>query len=305
MAKCYQLYLYILVFITVVIVRPFALFLMHMTFDPGGINDHCQDCSSSYSVLPLNIHQVYYNISQIEISPELKEAQLSWSLMNKAFKYTLWNESMVEQLLRDKYPYLENLYYSYERWIHKIDMARYIILHQHGGIYADIDIECIKNMLDIYMSFPVNTGVVMYYTKPFGVSNDFIIAKAKHPFMTAVIRGLSSSNRWYVLPFLTEMFSTGPVYLSARFWSFKNRYDMIVLQDTQSFLSHRTGESWHESDAKLIWWIFLNISIVTKWIVVITAVFIFVYCTYKLWKPFLCNMGIIMRFRNTIYVRKA
>lgn len=290
MFKSCHICLCLLVVVVVILVRPFMLFSLHMVFDPGGINS-CPDCYSKPedSILPLIIHQVYYNITHGAISRELTEAQQSWLLLNKQFKYILWNETMVEQLVRHKYPHMEDLYYSYNRWIHKVDMARYLILHQFGGIYSDIDIECRRNMLDVYMTFPVNTGIVMYYTSPFGVSNDFIIAKPKHPFMSAVIHGLSSSYRWYVLPFLTEMFSTGPVYLSARFWSFKNRLDMIVLSDTRSFLAHKTGTSWHETDTKILWWIFLNIKLVVQWIVTGIGAFILIYVAFRTIKFFLLH----------------
>ena len=293
MIKSCQICLFLLVILTVICLRPFVLFSTHFIFDPGGINTNCPSCDSNNkdtSVLPLNIHQVHYNITHKDMSLDIKEAQQSWPRLNKEFNYTLWNESMVEKLLREEYPHLIDLYNSYSRWIHKVDMARYLIVHQYGGIYADTDIECVKNMLEVYMTFPVNTGVVMYYTSPFGVSNDFIIAKQKHPFMTAVIRGLSSSNRWYVLPFLTEMFSTGPIYLSARFWTFKDRYDMLVLEDTRYFLAHRTGASWHEADGKLLWWIFLNIELVIKWLVLCVGAFILLYLTCKILRLFLGNM---------------
>ena len=262
------------------------MFSMNMIFDPGGINQ-CDDCTSDTLVdspLPLRIHQVFYNINKDDLSQELQEAQQSWRLLNKQFNYTLWNESMVEELLREKYQYLEDLYYSYDRWIHKVDMARYLIIHQYGGIYADIDIECKSDMFKVYMRFPATTGVVMYYTSPLGVSNDFFIAKPKHPFMTAVIRGLRTSYRWYVLPFFTEMFSTGPIYLSARFWSFSMRYDMIVLQDTRSFLVHRTGTSWHEADTKLLWWMFLNTEVVVQWAVTCFGAIFFLYIGFKLFR---------------------
>lgn len=262
------------------------MFTLTMVFDPGGLNQ-CHDCDSytlTDSILPLRIHQIYYNINNADLSPELKQAQQSWLILNKQFNYTLWNETMVEELLHDEYPYLEDLYYSYDRWIHKIDVAKYIILHQYGGIYADLDIECIQDMFETYKSFPADTGIVMYYTKPFGVATDFLIAKPKHPFMSAVIRGLKSSYRWYILPYFTVMLSTGPTYLSARFWSFSSRYDMIVLEDTRAYITHRTGGSWHEADTTILWWMFLNTELLFQWTLTCVAVIVFLYIGFKIFK---------------------
>ena len=308
MIKACQTCLCLLVIISVICLRPFVLFSTYFIFDPGGINTNCPSCDSiskESSVLPLKIHQVHYNITHNDLPAEIQEAQKSWIRLNKQFKYTLWNESMVEQLLHERYPHLEDLYYSYSRWIHKVDMARYLILHQFGGIYADTDIECVKNMLEVYMSFPVNTGVMMYYTSPIGVSNDFIIAKQKHPFMTAVIRGLSSTNRWYVLPFLTEMFSTGPMYLSARFWAYNDRYDMLVLDDTGYFLAHRTGTSWHEADGKLLWWIFMNTELVIEWIFCVIGAILVVCLACRLWQLFMGNFRIRVLMPNIGYSKRV
>ena len=281
-----QICTYTFIVIIFLVLRPFIMFTLTMVFDPGGLNQ-CHDCDSESlmdSILPLRIHQIYYNINNVDLSPELKQAQQSWLILNKQFNYTLWNETMVEELLYGEYPYLKDLYYSYDRWIHKIDVAKYIILHQYGGIYADLDIECIIDMFEAYRSLPVDTGVVMYYTKPFGVATDFLIAKPKHPFMTSVIRGLKSAHRWYVLPFFTVMLSSGPTYLTARFWSFSTRYDMIVLEDTRAYIVHRTGGSWHEADTNIIWWMFLNAELLFQWTFTCVAVIVFLCIGFKLFR---------------------
>lgn len=261
-------YFYISVIFTIILVRPFLLFCLDVLFDASGLMS-CPNCSTeseNQDSFPLRIHQIYFNVSKSNsLYLKLKDARESWSRLNRQFEYKLWDEAMVEELIRDKYPHMKELYKSFSRWIQKVDMAKYLILHQYGGIYADIDIECVKNMKEVYETFPKYTGVVMYYTKPFGVATDFIIAKPKHSFMTLVVQRLSSAHRWYILPYLNAMLATGPVYLSARYWTFKNRQDILVLKDTKSFLAHKTGASWHEVDGKIIWWVFMNRTLHMKW----------------------------------------
>jgi len=54
-----------------------------------------------------------------------------------------------------------------------------------------------------------NGKIVVRTTYPFGFSNDFFAAPRFHPFLWDVIMYLPTSNRWFVFPYATIMFSTG------------------------------------------------------------------------------------------------
>lgn len=91
-----------------------------------------------------------------------------------------------------------------------------------------------------------------------------------HPFFLLVIESLKSYDKNWQLPYVTVMYSTGPLFLSV-IWkkymaSNKNVGDgpgggrvRILMQDEYnrhawSFFSHHKGSSWHGKDAKLIFW---------------------------------------------------
>jgi hypothetical protein len=56
-----------------------------------------------------------------------------------AYEHRLWIDSDIEDLIRSSYPWLLTQYLAYPYTIQRIDIARIVILHAHGGIYADMD----------------------------------------------------------------------------------------------------------------------------------------------------------------------
>ena len=248
--------------IVFVCIRPFVMFWIDTKLDPSRSDISCLVCKT-YSVnrtnyIPKIIHQIFFYISDDTIPKHLKNAQRSWHLFNPDFQYILWNSSMVDHLIQQHYPSQWTLYNSYSRWVQRADFARYVILHHYGGIYVDIDIECISSMRQVNKTFPSNAEFVMYETRPYGVSNDFLMSKPKHPFIASVINGLSSANRWYIIPYLTVFCSTGPLYLYGRYMSYQKKSDILILDisRTVSFLYHKDGAAWHQLDGKVVWWIY-------------------------------------------------
>lgn len=67
----------------------------------------------------------------------------SWHAFLKDDDWTFvwWTDDDLEWLLRTHYPQYAASYARMPHTIMKVDTARYFILHFHGGVYADVDIE--------------------------------------------------------------------------------------------------------------------------------------------------------------------
>ena len=103
-------------------------------------------------------------------------------------------------------------------------------------------------------------------TNPTGISNDAMGAVPRHPFFLKAIDSLPEYNRRWLLPYITVMASTGPLYLSI-IWRHYNSADpqgddrvRILFPDEYnnhpwSFFTHHLGNSWHGGDVKLIFWV--------------------------------------------------
>ena len=88
----------------------------------------CTECGRSRQLnkahIPKHIHQVFFFITDKELPKKYLIAQTTWKDMNPGFVYTLWNTSMIKELIKHKYPDMETLYNSYDHWVKRADMAR-------------------------------------------------------------------------------------------------------------------------------------------------------------------------------------
>jgi mannosyltransferase OCH1-like enzyme len=67
--------------------------------------------------------------------------QLHWLLSCKAHHPTwaemVWSEADVLGLIREEYPWFLSTYQTYRQHVIRSDLARFVILHKHGGVYLD------------------------------------------------------------------------------------------------------------------------------------------------------------------------
>lgn len=77
-----------------------------------------------------------------EMPSKYNENILSWKNMNPDWEYIFWDEYKVIKLLVEKYPQYVERFKSLDKQIKKCDAARYFILHEYGGLYADLDTVC-------------------------------------------------------------------------------------------------------------------------------------------------------------------
>lgn len=72
----------------------------------------------------------------------------SWATVNPTFEYRFWNGQRVKQLFQ--HPSLFRWKYFWENTINttieRCDFARYAIMLVHGGVYADLDFLCLKEL---------------------------------------------------------------------------------------------------------------------------------------------------------------
>lgn len=95
------------------------------------------------------IHQIWQNLGHgSEVPEKYKPYQESWKRYNPSWQYILWNEKMGDKLIKTYYPQYYKLYKNVAYPIMKIDILRYCILEQYGGLYADIDYKCLHNFDD-------------------------------------------------------------------------------------------------------------------------------------------------------------
>jgi mannosyltransferase OCH1-like enzyme len=213
-------------------------------------------------LIPKIIHQTYINNS---IPERWREARESCIKMHPDYEYKFWSDEDSLAFIEKEYPWSLDTFVSYPHPIQRADAIRYFVLVHYGGIYIDLDNGC-RRRLDPLLQFPA----WLHLTDPTGISNDGMGATPRHPFFLYVIEQLQNYDRSWVLPYLTIMSTTGPLFLSVVWkrymdlhakegedWNGRVRiltFDQYAKHD-ESFFELWGGSSWHGDDAKLFLWL--------------------------------------------------
>lgn len=247
------------------------LFLSYQTFDlmtllhddsftdeltDADLNPTPEELASRPELIPKIIHQTY---KTDDIPDKWKSGQKKCIDLHPDYKYILWTDEMARDLVAKEYPWFLDTFDGYKYNISRADVVRYFALDHYGGIYIDLDVAC-ERKLDPLLSVPAFARK----TLPTGISNDVMGAIPKHPFFKKTIQSLQKYNINYFVPYITIMYSTGPLFLSV-IWKQYRRFRTVAPKDvlrimfpddyqkhSKSFFSILPGSSWHLGDAKFI-----------------------------------------------------
>lgn len=215
-------------------------------------------------------HHIWYQSK--DIPERYKPYYESAKRLHPKWKFMLWTEIEITQLLKKDYSWFLKTFDSFPNTIQKIDAAKMFILHKHGGIYSDIDIEYVKNIDDLVEGeefvaslmrtrhpFLIEvgkhtTGLVLDY------NNAFIACKPRHPIIEAMMynfhsyiekKGLSKiSHEYYICA------STGPSFYSKHVVDGRTTFKVKELHHTvieaessqniapETYAIHHTQNTW-------------------------------------------------------------
>lgn len=96
------------------------------------------------SPIPRTAHFCYGLWDDGKIPDHFEKTMKQWK--NQGWNVRLWNRKQVDQLL-SKYPEFNELSSTFTRKVQKADLARYLIIYEHGGFYFDLDCRPDNNSL--------------------------------------------------------------------------------------------------------------------------------------------------------------
>ena len=64
--------------------------------------------------------------------------------MNPDHEYILWTEKAIDDFILKEYPELYKFYITITEILTRVDFARLLIIYHFGGVYADLDMECLQ-----------------------------------------------------------------------------------------------------------------------------------------------------------------
>jgi len=130
------------------------------------------------------------------------KCQESWWKHFPDYEYRLWSDEDLDELVRTKYPEYYDMYRGYDKPIKRYDAARYFILNEYGGIYADMDYEC-------HTRFDLDSGRVHMNQTPITdqnvLQNALMASPPGHPLWRKVFDALVENQHKEV------SYATGPM----------------------------------------------------------------------------------------------
>lgn len=173
------------------------LFIVFQTYDCQRISDRMRDFRAYRSRrprIPLIIHQTW---KTKDLPDNFARWSATWRTLNPQFKYMFWDDVTLREFVADKYPKYLKMYDAFDCHIKRVDTVRYLILHHYGGLYADMDFECVRplDMDDIANKESLVLGRMGSDTSfPHSIPNALMISAPGHPFWLDVMDAVAKRS---------------------------------------------------------------------------------------------------------------
>ena len=144
-------------------------------------------------MIPKMIHQTWRDGN---IPESMKGFQKSWKFHNPDWEYRFYTDEECENFVSQEYPELTEVYSGFEKQIQRIDFFRYLVIFKYGGVYADMDMECLKcfdKFLQDEILFSIETRISksyqeqLQYAQPYQIANCIFASEPGHWFLKKII----------------------------------------------------------------------------------------------------------------------
>ena len=163
--------------------------------------------------IPQRLHQTWKdaNPPRVLFSPRWSR---SLRAQNTGWEYRLWTDAENRALVASHHPSLLSMYDGYESPIQRADMARYVIAHAHGGVYADLDTECFRPFSPLLRGASLVLSYKLGANFSRGACNSIFASAKGHPFWDVVFDvARNRSSTPLSLGHRAVLYSTGPAVL--------------------------------------------------------------------------------------------
>lgn len=259
----FVLLLYILNPLITLLNRNEELFPAVLKLDPSA-QAHKDWDAASPNAIPRILHQTSANST---IPAKWVESQGSCLKTYPDWEYKLWTDESFREFLVAEYPWFVDSWDNYPFPIQRADSLRYFVLYHYGGLYLDMDTFCNKS-IPIQQFDPSVPNAIFQSTLPTGVTNDFMMASARHPAFERLITKLPLyfDRTWWwgrLQPYCNIMIAAGPMFVTLVLMGFlleqpslpSPLIQVIEPPELMPFITDLQSSTWHGSDAQALMWL--------------------------------------------------
>lgn len=152
-------------------------------------------------MIPPFIHQVW---TTDRIPDRFAAFRDSWIRHHPDWSYRLWTDADIFAFIEVNEPAMLPVFNAHTRAICRADIARYLILKRYGGLYVDVDFECLRPVgplladTELAIGLEPDTHLAMEAVRTRGLHRilcpSFIASAPEHPFWRAVCEALRASQ---------------------------------------------------------------------------------------------------------------
>lgn len=132
------------------------------------------------------------------LPPEFETYRRSWTVCNPDLEVAFFDDATCRQLFAEAFPDLLGDYDNLPFPVMKADVFRYAALFWLGGIYADVDMECLQTLpewifdrtqvLSVEAFLTHTRQEELRYPYPMQIANCIMASEPRHPFFELLVR---------------------------------------------------------------------------------------------------------------------
>ena len=169
-------------------------------------------------MIPKIIHQTW---KTEDIPSDWQPLVESWKNFHPNWKYMFWSDQSGLEFVESEFPDFYDTYQSYSYGIQRADALRYLLLQHYGGLYVDMDFECLRSFDNLISKSKLLIGWeptkhLAEFDHSKVICNALIASEQNHPFWHHVIGYLKNNNQ-KVLIHSDVLCTTGPRMLQQVF----------------------------------------------------------------------------------------
>jgi mannosyltransferase OCH1-like enzyme len=189
-------------------------------------------------MIPKIIHQTWKTNN---LPPALKAYCHSWQRFNPGADYRFYDDTACRAFVRKEFPRFLPAYEAFPFAIQRADLFRALVVYRFGGLYADVDMECLRPLERFFQMkgalFCIETRLTptrqreLGYRHPYQIANCIFAAEAGHPFLGDVIEkiaGLAGTKPISALAQVEDV--TGPRLLTRLYFEHAGERPHILEQ---------------------------------------------------------------------------
>ena len=160
-------------------------------------------------------HLIHHMWNTVYVPKSMADWIKSWPSKHPSWDYVFWTHEDIRELVNLTMPEYLSLFNSYPGNIYRSDIARYFILYSFGGLYLDLDIQCLRSVEDVVKEHacflsqepPVHASINFKMTTNFA-TGALMACRPHHPFFKVIIWQLPYNTRQGLLQ------ATGPLLVN-------------------------------------------------------------------------------------------